>query len=876
VPGIPSRLAAALADRYRIERELGQGGMATVYLAEDLRHQRSVALKVLRPELAAVIGADRFLSEIRTTANLQHPHIVALYDSGAADSFLFYVMPYLEGESLRDRLSREKQLPIDDAIRIAGEIASALDYAHRRGVIHRDIKPENIMLHDGRALVADFGIALAATTAGPRLTETGLSLGTPAYMSPEQAVGERALDARTDVYALGCVTYEMITGEPPFTGPTAQAIIAKVMAAAPMPPSTLRQRVPPGVEAAVLSALEKLPADRVASAAKFAEALVRPGVAGPAVAARAAAMGTRSSPRWVAAAVGGALLLTAAGWWLGHRSHAGEESWSVFTQLTDASGVETGPSLSPDGANFAYASDVRGTWDIYVQRVGGRNPVLVAGDSTLDEVWPAYSPDGGRIAYNVQGGGIFVMGATGESARRLTTFGANPAWSPDGQRIVFGAEEVLTPYNTSNAGTLWVVDANGGEPRLLDSLVHGDGYQPAWSPSGTRIAFWTSTNGQRDLVTIPAEGGVRRKVTDDVAVDWAPVWSPDGRYLYFASDRGGAMGLWRIAVDQGSGRTGGLPEPVASGVDVAMDLPHLSRDGRSLLFRSKLESVNPAVISFDPATERAGPVRLLQHRTGVLLPNDVSRDGRRLALYNALSRQQDLFVMHADGSGLTRLTDDAARDFWPVFTPDGKSLAFYSNQSGKYEGWSIGLDGSGRTRLTDLSSPTYGPVFSPDGTRLVFSLLPMGAVIGGLPWPITDQTAKPLAGLEVPGGTLQPGTWSPDGRWLAGNITTPTGEAQGVGVYELAAAAASTLSDDTRGYGIAWLPDSRRVVYFTKRGALVVQDIVSRARREVAGVLPYPPDGFGSISASRDGRALYYGAQQVEANIWLVTRPVSR
>jgi len=267
------RLAAALSDRYRIERELGAGGMATVYLAEDLKHKRKVAIKVLRAELAAVIGAERFVTEITTTANLQHPHILALHDSGAADGFLYYVMPYVEGESLRDRLSREKQLPIADAVRIAGEVASALDYAHRQGVIHRDIKPENILLHDGRALVADFGIALAATSAGSRMTETGMSLGTPHYMSPEQAMGERQLDARTDVYALGCVLYEMLAGDPPFTGSTAQAIVAKVMTERPTALSTVRDTVPEEVEDAVLTALAKLPADRFATAAEFAAAL---------------------------------------------------------------------------------------------------------------------------------------------------------------------------------------------------------------------------------------------------------------------------------------------------------------------------------------------------------------------------------------------------------------------------------------------------------------------------------------------------------------------------------------------------------------------------------------------------------------------------
>ena len=236
MPELLSRLQSALSDRYRLDREIGAGGMATVYLAADVRHDRRVALKVLRPELAAVIGAERFLAEIKLTANLQHPHILPLFDSGEADGFLFYVMPFVEGETLRDRLNREKQLPVADAVRIATEVARALDYAHRHGVVHRDIKPENILLHDGQALVADFGIALAVSKAGgARMTETGMRLGTPHYMSPEQAMGEREIDARADVYALGAVMYEMLTGDPPFTGSTAQAVVARVVTESPRP-----------------------------------------------------------------------------------------------------------------------------------------------------------------------------------------------------------------------------------------------------------------------------------------------------------------------------------------------------------------------------------------------------------------------------------------------------------------------------------------------------------------------------------------------------------------------------------------------------------------------------------------------------------------
>ena len=271
-------LAAALADRYRFERELGQGGMATVYLAEDLRHGRQVAIKVLRPELAVVIGTGRFAREIRTIAGLQHPHILGLIDSGELGGQAFYVMPFVDGESLRDRLAREKQLPIGDAIRIVTEVASALDYAHRRGVIHRDVKPENILLHEGQALVADFGIALGANSASEtRITQTGISLGTPHYMSPEQATGQRDITARSDVYALGCVAYEMLLGEPPFTGPTPQAIVARILTERPASIVARRNTVPLVIEKAIQTALQKLPADRFPSASAFSAALAESG-----------------------------------------------------------------------------------------------------------------------------------------------------------------------------------------------------------------------------------------------------------------------------------------------------------------------------------------------------------------------------------------------------------------------------------------------------------------------------------------------------------------------------------------------------------------------------------------------------------------------
>ncbi|MDZ4673069.1 MAG: protein kinase [Gemmatimonadota bacterium] len=868
------RLAAALSDRYRVERELGQGGMATVYLAHDLKHQRDVAIKVLHPDLGAAIGGERFLSEIRTTARLQHPHILPLLDSGAADGLLYYVMPYVSGETLRDRLDRERQLPIEDVIQIAREVADALGAAHALGIIHRDIKPDNILLQGGHAVVADFGIALAVQEAGgARMTQTGLSLGTPQYMSPEQAMGERTIDARSDIYALGAVTFEMLTGEPPFSGATAQAVVAKVLTEKPPRPSAVRDTVPASVEAAVLKALAKLPADRWPSTAKFAEGLV-PGEPSVRAGAVRSAVPRRIGMQRGLAAVVAIVALMASAWWLGRTGSRAPAGWTSYTQLTDGSGEESAPSLSPDGESFAFTSNVRGSWDIYVQRVGGRNPILVAGDSTLDERWPAYSPDGRQIVYSLGGGGLFLVGATGESARRLTSVGSNPSWSPDGTQVVFGSEAVVTPYQVYGTGALWIVPVSGGEPRLLLRTEAGGGYQPAWSPSGRRIAFWSARAGQRDLETIAVTGGATVKVTDDVAVDWAPTWSPDGRALFFASDRGGTMGLWRIGIDEATGQATGAPELVVAGVDVSMDLPQLSRDGASIIFRSKLESVNPAAIAFDPVAERVGTVRLLQRRSGILAPSDISPDGAWLALYNSPDRQQDLFVMRPDGSELTRLTDDPARDWNPRFTPDGEALTFHSNQSGIYEGWLLRRDGSGRTRLTDFGGAgVVYPMFAPDGQRLMVerfdSIMP---VVGSSPWPLTRENATVLAGAALPEGDLNTAYWSRDGRWFSGGIQSAFGGIQGNGLYEVATGRITKLSDDAYGDELAWLPGYRRVVYFTGSGALVVQDVESLVRRVLSPALPYPPDQLGSIVAAPDGRTLYYGARQIESNIWMVRR----
>ena len=393
---ITSRLTTALADRYAIKEEIGAGGMATVYLAEDLKHRRKVAVKVLRPELAAVLGAERFLKEIEVTANLQHPHILPLFDSGEADGFLYYVMPFVEGESLREKLNREKQLSIEECIEITKGVASALDYAHRNDVIHRDVKPENILLHDGQSIVADFGIALAVTAAGgTRLTETGLSLGTPEYMSPEQAAADQQLDGRSDTYSLGCVLYEMLTGEPPFTGRSSQAILAKLLTEQPVRPRTLRDTIPENVEAAVLMALAKTPADRFVTDAEFAEAL-----SADVVRAAAPAVHTR-----LYTTLGIVLLAAAAGlmlWFGGSSEKSGlsERLTLAVLPLANLTG-DAGQQMIVDGLHEALVNELGQVLGTEVD-VKGRQSVLRYRDSELSI--PEIARDLGGVDVLIAGG----------------------------------------------------------------------------------------------------------------------------------------------------------------------------------------------------------------------------------------------------------------------------------------------------------------------------------------------------------------------------------------------------------------------------------------------------------------------------------------
>ncbi|MFL5495604.1 MAG: protein kinase domain-containing protein, partial [Gemmatimonadales bacterium] len=538
-----SRLSTALADRYRIERELGAGGMATVYLAQDLRHDRMVAIKVLKPELAAVIGAERFLREIKTIATLQHPHILGLIDSGEVQGTAYYVMPFVEGESLRDRLTREKQLPIADAVRLATEVAGALDYAHRHGVIHRDIKPENILLHDGSALVADFGIALAASKAGgTRMTETGMSLGTPHYMSPEQAMGEREITARSDVYALGCVTYEMLTGDPPFTGSTAQAIVAKVMTEKPAPLQRQRERVPDAVEDAVLTALEKLPADRFGSAKEFADALAGSGTTARMTSPR---LRTRRLAPTLGAFAAGALLAGLTAWTLRPRPRAEDVvrfalalPQNVSPLPRTASGTTL--TISPDGRLVVFVGDGSdGIQRLYARELDEAMPRVLGG--TEGATQPFFSPDGRWVGFWADGK-LQRLALDGRAPQPICDtpepFGVT--WA-GGENIVLGS-----------AGGLLIVRAGGGTPEPLVAADSGNRPHaetfPVALPGGDRVLYGSwGQGGLEDVrIAIVTLGSRTKHILDLPGI--APIGVAAGQLLFSRVDRS----LWAVPFDPGT------------------------------------------------------------------------------------------------------------------------------------------------------------------------------------------------------------------------------------------------------------------------------------------------------------------------------------
>jgi serine/threonine-protein kinase len=685
-----ARLNAALSGRYAIDREIGAGGMATVYLARDLRHNRRVALKVLNAELGAVLGTERFLSEIETTAKLQHPHLLPLFDSGEADGILFYVMPYVEGESLRARMAREKHLPVLDALRIATEVADALEYAHARGVIHRDIKPENILLHEGRALVTDFGIALAVQQAGgARLTETGLSLGTPQYMSPEQASGERELDRRSDVYSLACVLYEMLAGEPPFAAPTARAILSRVLTEDAKPVSERRRSVPPHVVAAIATALEKVPADRFSTAAEFAAALAT----GPTgTVGRHALSVTRRL--WHERAAWLLLLLTSAvigayGWLHGRAdapTRAGSTRTSILLPdslpLTFVGAATLGIgrpafAVSPDGRKLVYVALHRGTPVLVLRPIDAYEVRTLEG--TAGAYGPFFSLDGAWVGFFV---GNLLKKVSVEGGSPVTLAEVTNAMGADcgpDDWIVVGAQE---------GGTLVRVPASGGS-EILGSVKGEFAFYnwPGFLPDGHSIVStsWTQEPVVVDLASPEAIRLGMNGLGARYVASGHLVYGQDGALLAAPFDTRGR-------------RLMGTAVPMISGVRTEVyGNAQWTVSAEGTLVFAPGRQVELGRLAWVDASGMAEPLPMSERRFGTF---ELSPDGTRYAI-EVWAQTVDIWVYDIAGGRTLRITRDG-NNFGPIWSPDGTSIAFMSDRDGPVRAFLAAADGGGAVRRIDL------------------------------------------------------------------------------------------------------------------------------------------------------------------------------
>lgn len=753
-------LGSTLADRYRIERQIGVGGMATVYLARDLKHDRRVALKVLKPDIAAVLGVERFLSEIRVTAQLQHPNLLPLFDSGEAGGMLYYVMPYVEGESLRERLLREKQLRLDEALHIATSVASALEYAHSQGVIHRDLKPENILMQSGEPVVADFGIALAVSKAGgERVTQTGVSLGTPHYMSPEQATGDRQIDGRTDIYALGAVLYEMLSGEPPHTGGSVQAIFARIIADRPQSIQLIRPSVPDSVVYAVERALEKLPADRWATARDFAAAL-QERMPGQYVSRRVPRSAQRPwMRRMVGASVAGVAVavlgLGVWGWVLAlERGRSNVVAFRMSLAPDERISVGGSPlAISPDGKSILYVARVGNNQQLFMRRLDEVRAQPLAG--TTQGSRPVFSPDGRWIAFVSQGRIKRVPLSGGpplemSSSRIFSAF----AWSPGGQFVVALQRGPKTPpvlgtipATGGTAVPLTTLDSAAGEQSHRWPTVLADGETILYTsyPKGgardARIAIASLSTGRSTILDLP---GVRALgVIDD-------------NLVYVGED-----GTIRaVSVDLRGRRATGAPVPLLEGLRVAgggFVSAALSASG-TLVY---LAGTNDAHLV---TVDRNGASRLLHPDVQAFNTPRVSPDGRRLALAIGKGNAGDIWIYDLATTTLSRLTNDSSA-WYPEWSADGRYVFYTRGRDKDVTIHAKPIDGSGPPAPIIADGKFHYFTLHPNGRTILYTTFPDSGQ--GSLWTREisgDSTQRPLSGS---GG----GEWtyrvSPDGRWLA-------------------------------------------------------------------------------------------------------------
>ena len=757
-----TRLNAALKGRYAIEHELGEGGMATVYRAEDLKHHRNVALKVLKPELAVLVGAERFLAEIEVTANLQHPNILPLFDSGEADGFLFYVMPYVEGDTLKDRLDREHQLPVEDAVHIATDMAGALDYAHRQGVIHRDIKPANVLMLEGKPVISDFGIALAVGAAGGgRLTETGLSLGTPHYMSPEQATGDQAVGAATDTYALGSVLYEMLVGEPPYPGTTAQAVLGKIIAGELVSAAKHRPSVPPNVDAAIRCALEKLPADRFTGVRDLVRALADPGFRYGEPAGAAAGEGAGSWKAWSVALAAVALVSTLGFGWSLLRPDTPPPVMRFELNVPDGLGLFGGNvslTISPDGSRVVFVGNSPGGGtQLWLRPLDQLAPVPIAG--TEGGRNPRFSPDGESIAFT-GGSSLTTVSLSGAPPLTLVSEAVvNPglAWGPDG----------MLYFRKAGGGGLWRVSANGGEEEQVTGLG-GEEDPHLWPdalPNGKAVLFTrdigTPTQDSISVVSLETgrittlfQGAMARYVHSGHIV----YTSGEGTLFAapFDMDRLEVMGPSRTLLEGIQVNAGSASYFALSETGVLAYRPGGEVAGR----------FTPTWVGRDGSQEVLDPTLV-----GLFLVPRVSPDGRKVAFQNTPegSAEPQIWIYDLDQETFSPLTFDGSntRPFW---SPDGAEVGFLSDRDGERAVYARAWDRSGEARLLRAGSgaPIFEALWTPDARWLVYEAQTPGSGSNGgdLYYAALHPDSAAVTILNTPFLESVPSV-SPDGRWLA-------------------------------------------------------------------------------------------------------------
>jgi serine/threonine-protein kinase len=808
-------LRSALADRYMIERELGAGGMATVYLAEDVKHHRKVAIKVLHAELSAILGSERFLKEIELTANLQHPHILPLFDSGSASGLLYYVMPYVDGETLRDRLDRDKQLSIADAVRTASEVADALEYAHSRGVVHRDIKPENILLQNGHALVADFGIALAVQQAGgQRMTQTGLSLGTPQYMSPEQAMGEREIGARSDIYSLGAVTYEMLVGDPPFTGPTAQAIVAKVMTSVPAPPHELRKTIPFAVEDAVLTALEKLPADRFPSAAEFARALSDTTSTSSRTAAHSRASQPAYSRRGFMALLAIAIVASAAAAWGWMRPRSGTPSipssrpWRVTLALPDTAMPVGSIALSPDGSELAYAAaGARGT-RIWIRRGAALEPTPLKG--TDGGQFPVFSPDGRRVAFDGPSGAYVVnvdgtgLVAVGDTTGLLLPF----TWSD---------EDHLVVASRNGLGRMAVA---GGALEILARTDSGEmDTNPSMLPDGHGILFtvipqdYANLSQYRIAITDGRTTG-SRVLMQGILARYVP-----GHLLVVRADGS----LIALPFDVAAGRVTGAGQTVATGLSIETygNAPFdVAANGRMIY------------VTGAAGGELRDLVRV--SRNGSVTPLDTtwvsdfesvaaSRDGARVAAGIVSPTDEEVEIRDLRSGALSHYTVPGSECRGPIFNSDGSTLYFTALSNA---GGAVYQVDPGSTAAPQLTFQLKGYLLqdialTPGDGRMLYTRYRQSEAAHIFAHTLA-ATSTPDVAIPATANMEGVPAVSPDGRWLA-YVSNESGTYQlYVRPMDSSRGGRWQVTQHTPGFP-RWSHDGRELFYLTADSMMVAE-----------------------------------------------------